>query len=165
MKRVVLIVLGLLAFVFASAETQKEDSYYYKTGFSFELDIHQPIVDISTAHPGCGAIGFGYRHGNGFDSSIVIGGDYSKVLSIVGLCYYQLRYHFFNSKLSPYVSAGYGVDYYHGEGYTFAPTARVAVGCSYGRFSFYFSYLKSAFSTIDPKVILEVGKIGFTYAF
>lgn len=173
MKKIYVTLMCLVIAITAFGKTNNDkSSFFHRQGYMCEVDVHQNLdAHYYSFQYTNASIGIGYREGNGFDTSLVLGYNYDSPLGHSALGYFQLRYHIFNSRISPYVAVGAGIDY-HTVG-RFSPTVRAAVGVSAGRFSLYFSYVESWINVqveqANEFVYTRVGttcpKVGLTFSF
>lgn len=173
MKRVLIIILCCLAMTasaFGKGKSAKTTSMYYDSGVLYNVEIRENFCPrYGDFFPRNITAGIGYRMGNGFDSSLVIGVVGDSPMRISALSYIQFRYHFFNYKYSPFVSLGVGMDYHHNF-FDFAPTARASVGLTLGRYSLFFAYAESWISVdvgegVSTRIGTTLPYLGFSVAF
>lgn len=163
MKKIILAALCALVAVSSALGRDKGESFFYRSGFIGEVDVQLPVYqDMSNYVPWNATLGLGGRVGNGFDVMVVAGCNTHRKLGVIGISYLNLRYHFFDSRYSPYVSGGIGANYIE-DAENFAPTVRASAGVSFGIFSVYFSVVENFL--LWQQSTMPVYKAGVIFSF
>lgn len=170
MKKLFCLILGTVLVVSLFGQEKGTETFFYQKGRVWDVEIHQSFgQDYWSNYFLNVSAGYGYRLGNGLDYSIVMGWDQFSPMGQTVQSYVQFRYHLFDSKLSPFVSVGAGMNYYIWTD-DCAPTLRGAIGMSLGQLSMSFSYVESWIAAgVDEKVYKRLGSglptLCLTYSF
>lgn len=171
MRKIILTALCTLVAI-TSFGKKRDDikSIFYEEGYVLDLDVHFNSNSVGIAQFFNASVGYGYKLGNGFDTSFIVGFDmYPPTGGDTVSSYVRCRYHFFDKKMSPFVSLDAGMEYFIGST-DFVPSLRGAIGMTYGRFSVAFSFGAMWIDVpVEECISTRIGamssRLGFSYSF